>query len=469
MKIAILAGGSGSRLFPLSRESFPKQFIDIDGSGSFFKKTFYRALKAVNPEDIVISTSKNYTHLVENQIGNYKDKINIVDEPLRRNTAPAIAYMVSYFIDNNETKDTVLAVLPSDHFISPDDKFVEYLKNAEKIAKEGYIVTFGVIPNKPETGYGYIEASSKQIFEGFKVERFHEKPSLKTAIEYLEKGNFYWNSGIFVFRIDVMLEELGKNSPEIFEIIKNGFSYTKENFSKMPDISIDYAIMEKTDKAVVIPFNNLVWSDVGSWDSVYEVLNKDECKNAVKGEFIGYNCKNCLVIGDSKTIIGVDIEDLHIVDTRDTLLVMKKGSGQKVRDVTKNFMEHATLKNKVLNAPLEYRHWGFFIVLEEGKGYKIKRLFVYPRKSLSLQLHKFRSEHWTVIKGTATVILQDKDGSNERKLIVKENESIYIGKEIRHKLINNTDEPLEIIEVQVGDYLGEDDIERFDVDKSINV
>lgn len=299
MKSIILAGGSGTRLFPLSRKKFPKQFLSFGDDETLLQKTIKRNLKAVNDiNELIIITNNDYQFHVKNQISDIielsEKELHIILEPIGRNTAPAIALAVKYALDKlGSSEDEVLFISPSDHIISPDDKFVEYVKKAEELAKKGHIVTFGINPVKPETGYGYIEADTQnKIDTAYKVRQFHEKPDLETAQKYIMSGNYYWNSGMFAFSIKTILEEFRKHIPEIYNQIENQtFEEVIMNFEDMPDISIDYAVMEKTDKAVVLPLD-ITWSDVGSWDSVYDVLEKDESQNVKIGNILDVNTKD---------------------------------------------------------------------------------------------------------------------------------------------------------------------------------
>jgi len=475
MKTIILAGGSGTRLFPLSRKNYPKQFLKIKDKYSFFQKTIIRNLKIVNPEDILIITNKNYEFLINNDLEELvkdgilkkedKEKINIVFEPVGRNTAPAIAFGVKFLLEKlNIDKKEVIFVSPSDHLISPIEKFSFYIKEAEKIVNKEYIVTFGIRPTKVETGYGYIEVDfNKKIENGYKVVKFHEKPDFETAKKYLESGNFYWNSGMFMFSIDTFLEELKKYSPTIFKLINN-YSVNelleKNIFEKMPDISIDYAIMEKTKKVAIIPMD-IIWSDIGSWDSVYEVLDKDEDNNVKIGDVMSLDTKNSLIFGDKRLISTIGIKDLIVIDTDDVLLIMRKGESQRVKELVNILKRDKKYKELTESHATVYRPWGSYKVIDKGNRYKVKKIIVKPGEALSLQRHYHRSEHWIVVKGTAKIILEDNQGCL-KEYFIHENESIYVPKSKKHRIINPGKIPLEIIEIQVGEYLEEDDIERFE-------
>ena len=464
MKAVILAGGSGTRLFPLSRKNFPKQFLSIDSSKSLFQKTVERCLKAVgNINDIIIITNNEYQFHVKNQLEDIgiKDFKNIILEPIGRNTAPAVALAVRYALDKlNVAENETLFISPSDHIISPEDRFVDYVKKADYFAKKGFIVTFGVNPTKPETGYGYIEADMP-IEEAYKVKQFHEKPDLKTAQKYIMAGNYYWNSGMFTFSIKTILEEFKKHSPDIFnQINEKTFEEVVISFIDMPDISIDYAVMEKTDKAVVLPLN-IVWSDVGSWDSVYEVLDKDENENVKVGNVIDIDTKKSLIFGNERIIATVGVEDLMVIETPDVIVIAKKGEGQKIKDLVSVLKSNPNTKELTEFHKTVHRPWGSYTELEKGERYRIKRITVKPGEMLSLQLHYHRSEHWVVVKGTAKVILEDSEG-NRKEIFVHENESIFVPKTTKHRLVNPGKIPLEIIEVQVGEYVEEDDIVRFE-------
>lgn len=477
MKCVILAGGNGTRLWPLSRKSFPKQFLSIGDKETLFQKTVRRLLNYVDPEDLIIITNNNYRFHVKNQLNEIyrrlsidveKLKDNIILEPVGRNTAPAIALAVKYIMDRlGSSEDEIIFVSPSDHIIAPEDKFTEYLKKAELLAKEGHIVTFGIHPYRPETGYGYIkrgesinkakdgsaEGNADERADAYRVERFVEKPDLETAKEYLLSGEYYWNSGMFAFSVRTIMEEFERHAPEIFARLNGSYEDILCNFNEMPNISIDYAVMEKSDRAVVLPMD-ITWSDIGSWDSVYEILDKDHNLNVKIGEVLDIDTKNSLIIGNRRLIATVGLEDMIVIETDDAILIAKKGQAQKVKDIVTQLKKHG--KKEIDEHVTTYRPWGNYTVLEEGERYKIKRIVVYPGERLSLQMHHHRSEHWVVIKGTAKVTIDGKE------MFVHENESVYVPKSTLHRLENPGKVPLEMIEVQIGEYVGEDDIKRFD-------
>ncbi len=460
MIAVILAGGSGTRLWPLSRKSFPKQFLRFDGNQTLLQRTIKRLLNTKRADHLITITNEEYQFLVKNQVGEIDKDLarNIILEPVARNTAPAIALAVEYAVDKLEGQsDEVLFISPSDHVISPEEEFREYLKKAEVLAKAGYIVTFGIKPYKPETGYGYIKIDSETISYGdtlkaFKVEKFVEKPCLETALEYLKSGNYYWNSGMFAFSVRTILDELAKHAPAIHQNLNRNFENALSSFGQMPNISIDYAVMEKSERVVVLPLE-IHWSDIGSWDSVYEILDKDENQNVKIGEILDMDTRNSLIIGNKRLISTIGLEDILIAETDDAILIAKKGEAQKVKDVVKELEIRG--KKVVEEHVTTHRPWGNYTILEEGPRYKIKRIVVNPGEKLSHQMHHHRSEHWIVVKGTARVTL------GEKEEFIHENESTYVPKSTLHRLENPGRIPLELIEVQNGEYVEEDDIIRF--------
>jgi mannose-1-phosphate guanylyltransferase/mannose-6-phosphate isomerase len=462
MRAIILAGGSGTRLWPLSRKHYPKQFLKINGDLSLLQQTAERVLKIIPWDDIVVMTNKEYRFHVKADMTSLPsagatDFPNIILEPASRNTAPAIALGIAYCRDKlGAGDDEVLFVCPSDHIIRPDERFAEYVRCAEKIAQAGYLVTFGVTPDKPETGYGYIKKGLRHSLAGsedfFEVEAFAEKPDIDTAMRYL-KGGYLWNAGMFAFTIRSMVGELKQHAPEIGAMLELNFDEMALRFTEMPDLSIDYAVMEKSAKVATLPLD-IYWNDIGSWDSLYDVLQKNGQGNVAVGDISMLDTNNCLIIGNKRLISTIGMEDCLIVDTEDALLISKKGETQKVKDVVGKLKDNG--RTEVEEHVYSYRPWGSFTILEEGPRYKIKRIVVNPTERLSLQMHYHRSEHWVVVKGTAKVLI------GEKELLVHENESVYVPKSTVHRLENPGKVSLEIIEVQNGEYLGEDDIIRTD-------
>jgi mannose-1-phosphate guanylyltransferase len=431
----------------------PKQFVKLFDDKSLFQLTVERNSKVCDSQFIVSNTEQYFLAL--DQLEELKKENNkYLLEPVGRNTAPAIA-LACMALDAQE----VVLVTPSDHLIKNEQEYKKVLKKAEEFAEDDKLVTFGITPSFAETGFGYIEA------EGFNVKAFHEKPNKQTAQKYVDAGNYYWNSGMFMFKAGVFLEELKKYSPEIYETCEVALgrkNITCEEFTRIkhddmlsiPEDSIDYAVMEKSNIVKVVP-SNIDWSDVGSFDALYEELPKDKNNNTLNDKHIAIDSKNNLIHGIDKYIATIDVEDLIIVDTGDALLVSKKGSSQKVKKVVSELKKTTQLHNIHLTG---HRPWGTYTILEDTPGYKIKRIEVKPGKRLSLQKHYHRNEHWIVVSGTATVTVGD-----ETKLI-RPNESTYIKMGELHRLSNEGKIPVILIEAQVGEYTGEDDIVRIEDD-----
>lgn len=453
MKIIILAGGGGTRLFPLSRDCYPKQFLHVIGDKSLLAQTIERFLGLVEAEDIIIVTNERYIFHVQAELKTINaQKAHIITEPMGKNTAPAIALAQSYCQDVLQCDDDeILFVSPSDHLIKPIDAFQDLIRNAQDVAKDN-IVTLGIRPTKPEIGYGYIEAEKNNNLVK-KVISFKEKPDLATAKEYIASGNYYWNGGMFMFSIATMQAELTKYMPAITDITQNGYQYIVDNFVNMPDISIDYAVAEKSQKMMMILMENIYWNDIGSFDAIAEVLSDKE-KNVFKGDILAENCTDTMIIGDNRLIAGIDLENLMIIDTPDALLVAKKGESQKVKNIV-NKLKQNKRKEAKENVTM-YRSWGKYTLLTESEGYRVRKVEMDPGASLTMQMHYHRSENWTVISGTGKIIIDNKES------IFTENQSTYIPMGVKHKLSNPGKIPLIIIEVQSGKYINEDDIVVFE-------
>jgi mannose-1-phosphate guanylyltransferase/mannose-6-phosphate isomerase len=441
----ILAGGSGTRLWPLSRALFAKQFISFDSELSLLQQTVKSA--GQHADEIVIVTNDAQYFLVRHQVEKFGiDKENIITEPVGKNTAPAIA-LGSRFIEEKYGDNNVL-VMPSDHIL--DDSFFETAKKAEEFCTK-YICTFGVKPTFPSTGYGYIKLGEKSG-TGYLAEGFFEKPELGQAKKYLSSGEYLWNSGIFLFNIKRMFKEFESNLPEIHSRLSSTRELL-ENYSDLPNTSIDFGIMEKSLDIMVFPFEK-GWRDVGSWESVYSILKKDGDNNSIKGDVLALGSKDSLIYGDNRLIATIGINGLVIVDTKDALLVSQKTKAEDVKKIVEK-LKKSNRAEAELHTTV-YRPWGYYTLLESGYRYKVKRIAIYPGKSISLQLHHHRAEHWIVVKGTAKIT---KDGE---VVLVHENESIYVPKSTRHRVKNEGKVDLQIIEIQTGEYVEEDDILRFD-------
>lgn len=468
MKAIILAGGSGTRLWPLSRKDHPKQFLKLYGDKSLLQWAVERLLGVVRPEDIIVITNSDYKFLVLSELNSLSAACHsslverIVLEPLSRNTAPAIALGIKYCIEKlGCSGDEVVFISSSDHIIQPADGFAEYISRAEEVAKEGYIATLGIRPTRAETGYGYIKVSSEElsvrsensVIDCFKVDSFKEKPDMKTAEQYVESGDYYWNSGMFAFSIKTMTEEMHKHADGIKRMLGMNFEEMLSDFGQMPNVSIDYAVMEKSDRVALLPLD-LHWNDIGSWDSLYDIMERDENNNAIKGDVLALDTRGSLIFGNKRHISTIGLEDCLVIEVDDALLIAKRGESQKVKDIVDRLKRDG--RQETEGHATTYRPWGDYTVLEDGARYKIKRIVVNPGERLSLQMHHHRSEHWVVVKGTARATVGDKE------VFIHENESAYVPKSTLHRLENPGKIPLEIIEVQNGEYVGEDDIKRYD-------
>ncbi len=450
----LLCGGSGTRLWPISRKLMPKQFVKLFEGKSLFQLTQLRNA-SISDKSLIVSNDEQYFLAIDQsaELEQSKSERRYVLEPVGRNTAPAIALAC---LDLNP--EEIVLVTPADHLIKNEAAYVSAVKEAEALARSGYLVTFGIKPAYPETGFGYIEA------EGNEVKSFKEKPDADTAQRYIDAGNFYWNSGMFCFKAGLFLEELASHAPEIYARSKYAYDNANndamlrikyEDMAAIPEESIDYAVMEHSDKIKVVPAD-INWSDVGSFDALDAELLKDGNGNTRSAELLALDSHDNLVIASDRAIVAVDVDDLIIVDTPDALLVSKKGSSQKVKEVVAKLKASGSQLHHIhLTA---HRPWGTYTVLEDTAGYKIKRIVVKPGKRLSLQKHFHRSEHWIVVSGTAQVTI------GEKQMIVRPNESTYIPIGTLHRLENSGKIDLVLIEAQVGEYTGEDDIVRIQDD-----
>jgi len=461
MYAIILAGGNGSRLWPISREFYPKQLLKLTDNNSLLQSTVERISSFIEPEKIILTTNVELAANVKIQLSKKVKEQNVLSEPISKDTAPSIACGIK-FTETLKNDDEVVLVVPSDHIIKDVKKFSECVKEAENLAKAGYIVTFGVKPDSADTGYGYIgtvkdETVSKINNKALKAEEFKEKPTQKTAEEYLKNAKYYWNSGMFMFSVKTFKEQMEKLMPNIAEVLKEiDFAKTTDipymAYDKMPNISIDYAMMEKSDKIVVLPLES-DWKDVGSWEAIYDIHEKDTHGNALSGTVMAKNCKDSLIFSNSKLVSAIGVENIVVVETSDAVLVCDKEKTNEVKDVYNNlkksnndvYMVHKTV----------YRPWGFYKCLEQGEGFLTKLIHVSPRQQLSYQMHNFRSEHWVVLSGKAKILLEGKE------YVLNPGQSIDIPLKAKHSLQNPFFEDLEIIEVQLGNKLIEEDIIRF--------
>lgn len=457
----ILAGGTGSRLWPLSRELYPKQLLNLVGDQSLLQATFSRVMSLPGVATPMLVIGEEHRFIAKAQVDalDCRQEVPIILEPLGRNTAPAIC-AAAYYSQRIHEQPVVLLILPADHLVRKAEAFTQAVAEAVALAETGQLVTFGVQPTFPETGYGYIRKGS-----GNAVRSFVEKPDLETAKAYLASGDYYWNSGMFAFQNDILLQQMNDHCPAISvameQAVEQGssdgifFRLDSDSMALSPSDSIDYALMEKSNLVAVVPVD-LGWSDIGSWQALWEVSDKDDNGNVVSGDVILEGVENSLVRSEHKLVAAVGLCDTMVIETADAVLVAPMSRAQDVKKVVDRLKKDKRDHYKVHQTA--FRPWGSYTVLEEQENFKIKRITVQPKVKLSLQMHHHRSEHWVVVKGTARVTCGD------RVFLVMENQSTYIPCGETHRLENPGVIPLELIEVQNGSYLGEDDIVRFDDD-----
>ncbi len=457
----VLSGGAGTRLWPASRESHPKPFMKLADGQTLIEKTYARA-KALGSEVLTV-TNRDYYFMSRDELERVGVAGSFLLEPFGRNTAPAIA-LATKMIEAMHGADTTMLILAADHLIADQAGFALAVAEASKLAEQDFLVTFGIVPTAPETGFGYIERG-EPLGSGNKVARFVEKPDLETAKDYVASGKYLWNSGMFCFKAGVFLDQLAKHAPEVAKSVDACWAAMQplnnaqmveipaELFKTVPDISIDYAVMEKSDKVAVVP-GDFGWSDIGSWNAIRDLVEPDAGQNRALGEAIFVDSTNTFVQSEDRLVATVGIHDLMIIDTADALLVAHPDKSQDVKKVVAQLKKDGHDAFKLHRTVA--RPWGTYTVLEEAPGFKIKRIEVKPGASLSLQMHHHRSEHWVVVNGTAKITNGDKE------ILIQANESTYIPAGQKHRLENPGIIPCVMIEVQCGAYLGEDDIVRFD-------
>ncbi|AMK78385.1 mannose-1-phosphate guanylyltransferase/mannose-6-phosphate isomerase [Methylomonas methanica] len=456
----VLSGGSGTRLWPLSRGQYPKQFLPLVSGNTMLQETILRLDGVAGLQAPIAVCNEDHRFMLAEQMREIGIKpAAIILEPVGKNTAPAVAMAAL----SARSEDDVLLILPADHVVGNRSAFHRAVAQAELLAKQDLLVTFGIVATEPETGYGYIKRGETRYGEAYKVAAFVEKPDLQTAQRYLESGEYFWNSGMFAFKAGCFLRELEKFNPEMLEVCREALRAAKPDldfvrldkqiFSTCPSDSIDYAVMEKTDKAVVIPLD-AEWNDVGSWSALWDVTEKDAAGNAIKGDVLTVDTRNSYIHSANKLVAVIGVENLVVVETDDAVMIAAKDRVQDVKEVVDQLKKlkrtEASVHRKV------YRPWGHYDLVDAGERHQTKRIVVKPGAKLSVQKHHHRAEHWVVVKGTAWV---DKNGE---KILVTENESIYIPLGVIHSLENPGVIPLEMVEVQSGSYLGEDDIVRYE-------
>jgi len=464
----ILAGGGGTRLWPLSRTQYPKQFLSLLGEHTLLQQTVLRLSEAVPPQRVWIVTGKDQQHVVQSQLstlpGMDQGPAQVLTEPMGRNTAAAIGLAAVHL--QRVDPEAVMVVLPADHWIERKAAFVSLVQSSVGVAEQGMFVTLGIVPNRPETGYGYIKrgepfSGTQLMSEAYHVERFVEKPSFHTAQEYVASGKYYWNAGIFLWRASAILQEIATYMPALHEgLMEIAHSLASDKadevvaaiYPRLDPVSIDYGVLEKSSRIVVVPAD-IGWSDLGEWTAIHRLSPQDARGNTLSSNVFDLESENSFVYSSRRPIAAIGLKNLVVVDTEDALLVCDRDRVQEVKTVVQQLQTQGA---EVAHTPRTVqRPWGTYTVLEEGAQFKVKRIVVFPGASLSLQLHHHRSEHWVIVRGIAQVT------NGDQELLLQANQSTYIPMEAKHRLANPGTEPLEIIEVQTGSYLGEDDIVRF--------
>lgn len=462
----ILSGGAGTRLWPVSRRAHPKPFMELVDGQTLAEKTLLRAKAVTRNAPVITVTSRDYYFYTRDLYASIKNNTgdeHFLLEPMGRNTAPAIA-LAAMCVRDTYGENASMLVMPADHLIKDLRNFEACVHEAQKLSDEGFLVTFGIHPTHAETGYGYIRQGDELTpGGGYRVAEFVEKPDEATAVKYLESGEYYWNSGMFCFQASAFLASLARHAPDVLKATERVWEATAKDqvpiefpaelFSDCPSISVDYAVMERADNTAVVA-SDFGWSDIGSWKAISELYESDESGNRIRGKAIMVGSTECFVQGEDRVIAAVGVKNLIIVDTGDAVLVTDRNQAQDVKEVVSQLSK---LKHEAVNFhKTVHRPWGSYTILEDAPDCKVKRLVVKPGQVLSLQRHHRRAEHWTVVRGTAKVRLGDDE------FLLKANQSTYVPIETLHRLENPGDEDIHLIEVQTGNYFGEDDIERLE-------
>jgi mannose-1-phosphate guanylyltransferase/mannose-6-phosphate isomerase len=452
VKIVILAGGGGTRLWPLSRDRYPKQFLKLFGEKSLLRITYERALNLVDHKDIIIVSNKDYQFHIRNDLFPYEG-YSLILEPEKKNTASAIAVSLCYIREKFGKEDETILVMASDHYIEPLVKFLDYINFAKSLAEKGYMVVFGIKPTRVDVNFGYIKIgnliASEADKRGYLIDKFIEKPPYHVAESFVREGTYFWNSGNFIFRLDVGFEEYEKNAPEVYEFMRKGYEIAIESYSYLPDIAFDYIEMEKTKRGAVVPMD-ITWSDLGSFEGIYSLFEKDNRGNACRGDVICIDTRNSLAYSSSRLVCLLGVGDIVVVEEKDAILVTKIKNSSKVKDLVN------TLKSKGREEAFYHTEidetWGKRYLLESTKNYKIYRLVVYPNKEISKRMHMHQNRSWSMLKGTVCVELDGK------VFYLSQGDTKYANRATPYSIKNCGLIPAEILEIITGEYLGDDDI-----------